>query len=100
MVFSPFVLLAKASTSITAGGEEASSGLTAKIGDFFQFFFSKLPACISGLFILGVSIGLARMVRGIVEGKISSRVDEEHQEMVVLGGRIAYVYTLAIGITT
>lgn len=100
MHFSPFVIAAKAATGITAVGEEASSGLTAKIGDFFQFFFTKLPAWIAGFIILGVSIGLARMVRSIVENKISSRVDEEHQEMVVLGGRIAYVTTLAVGITT
>lgn len=99
MAFSPFVLLAQVSTQITTAGEEASTGLISKISHFFQFFFTQLPTWIAAFIVFGLSIGVAKIIRSTVETKISSKVDEEHQEIVILGGRIAYVSTLAIGIT-
>lgn len=80
-------------------GEEIQSGLVGKIADMIAFFFGKLPSWIAAIIVFVLSVGAAKIIRKAVESRISEKIDEEHQEILVLAGRISYVGTLAIGIT-
>lgn len=60
----------------------------------------KLPLFFAGLFILVLSFFLAKIVKSIVENKLSERgLDDEHKEVQVLSGRLVYAIVLVIGVT-
>lgn len=78
---------------------EAGAGLEDKITDFFNFLISRIPSWIAGFLVFVLTIVVAKIAKGAVESRISSRIDEEHQEILVLAGRVTYFGTLALGIT-
>lgn len=79
--------------------EEAPIGLAGKIASMLEFFFDRVPYWIAAFVVFIVSIGIAKMMKNFVEGRLSAKIDEEHQEVLVLAGRLTYVGTLALGIT-
>ncbi len=90
---------AQAAKKVAEEGEAIQSGLVGKIADVVGFFFGKLPGWIAAVVVFVVSIGAAKVIRKAVESRIAAKIDEEHQEVLVLAGRISYVGTLSIGIT-
>lgn len=89
----------RAAKKVVEDGEGAPSGLVSKIAEMIGFFFTRLPSWIAAGIVFVLSIGAAKIVRKIVETRIAEKIDEEHQEILLLAGRISYVSTLAVGIT-
>lgn len=90
----------KAASSLTDKSGEAAETLSDKIAALINFILGRIPLWIAAGIVFVASIGIARMVKSAVESRISEKIDEEHQEILVLAGRISYVTTLAIGFTT
>lgn len=85
--------------ALGSGANEASAGLAAQIAEFFTFLIGRVPSWIAGFVVFVLSIFVAKMAKSSVESKISDQVDEEHQGVLILAGRVTYFGTLVLGIT-
>lgn len=74
-------------------------GFADKIGAFADFVIGQIPSWIAGFVVFVLTIFVSKLAKTAVESRISSKVDEEHQEVLVLAGRVTYFGTLALGIT-
>lgn len=83
----------------TLAKDEASNGLADKIASFFDYIISQVPGWIAGLILFVLAFAVAKIAKVAVESRISDKVDEEHQEVLVLAGRVSYFGTLVVGIT-
>lgn len=94
-----FTQVALAATRLNAAGEEVKGDLSDKIAGFFDYLIGQIPSWIAGFILFVITIFIAKMAKAAVESRISDQVDEEHQEVLVLAGRVTYFGTLVIGIT-
>lgn len=92
--------VALAAANVVAGktAEAEQSGLVSNLAELINAFIGKIPQWIAAFVILVVFFGLSRIAKSAVEGKMASKLDEEHQDLLVLSGRITYVGTLTLGI--
>lgn len=93
-----FVQMLQART-LSGTGEEVKSGLAEKIAGFFDYLIGQVPSWIAGFIVFVITIFIAKLAKSAVENRISNQVDEEHQEVMVLAGRVTYFGTLVVGIT-
>ncbi|MBI5152533.1 mechanosensitive ion channel [Candidatus Peregrinibacteria bacterium] len=92
--------IAKAAASGLAGASnEVQSGLANKVAGFFDYIIGRVPSWIAGVIVFVLSIIVAKLAKSAVESRIESQIDEEHQEVLVLAGRVTYFGTLVVGIT-
>jgi small-conductance mechanosensitive channel len=94
-----FLQIAQAATGITTTGDDVKNGLADKIAGFFDYMIGQVPSWIAGFLFFVATIFIAKMAKSAVESKIGDQVDEEHQEVLVLAGRVTYFGTLTLGIT-
>lgn len=95
-----FLEIAKAATTGLAGvSNEMQSGLANKVAGFFDYIIGRVPSWIAGVVVFILSIIVAKLAKSAVESRIESQIDEEHQEVLVLAGRVTYFGTLIVGIT-
>lgn len=92
----PLVYLA-AKTAAT--GDGASEGLAEKIAAFFDYFIGQIPSWIAGVIVFILSFGVAKIVKAAIESRLADKIDDEHQEVMVLAGRVSYFGALIFGIT-
>ncbi|MEK9132696.1 MAG: mechanosensitive ion channel family protein [Patescibacteria group bacterium] len=94
-----FLQIAKAAQTASGTGDAANAGLTEKVAGFFEYMVGQVPSWIAAFIIFVLSIFVAKLAKNAVESRIESQVDEEHQEVMVLAGRVTYFGTLVLGIT-
>lgn len=95
-----FLEVALAATrSVGVSGDEVKVGLADKIAGFFDYIIGQVPSWIAGFIVFVLTIFVARIAKAAVESRISDRIDEEHQEVMVLAGRVTYFGILILGIT-
>lgn len=92
-------LVALAANTLADGGGGVKNGLAEKIASFFDFMIGRIPNWIAGFIVFVLAIFVAKLAKTAVESRISDQVDEEHQEVLVLAGRVTYFGALALGIT-
>lgn len=85
--------------TLAGGGEAATSGLAEKIAVMFDFLLNAIPSWIAGFLVFLLSIVIAKIAKNSVENRISDQIDEEHQEVLVVSGRVTYVVVMTVGIT-
>lgn len=68
-------------------------------GDPFAFILEKFPLWITAIVVFGLSVVLGLVVKNIVENRIATKIDDEHQEIRIISGRVAFMTVLVIGIT-
>lgn len=68
------------------------------IQEIVQTVIDKSPYWLVGFIIIIMTFIFAKVVRGIVSDKVASKLDDDHQDVVVLVGRTTYVCILTIGI--
>lgn len=83
----------------SASSEAVRSGLADKIAQMFDYVILQIPSWIAAFIVLVLSVIVAKLARAAVESRISGQIDEEHQEVLVVSGRITYVSVLIVGIT-
>lgn len=90
-----FLILAADTLNKQAG----NSSFADKIGAFFDYIIGQVPGWIAGLILFVLAFVVAKIAKAAVESRISDQIDEEHQEVLVLAGRVSYFGTLVVGIT-
>ncbi len=90
------MLKAYAATSADGVASETAS----ELANLIQLIFTRIPLWIAGFIVIILSILAAKIARKVVENKLAEKgIEEEHQELQILGGRIAYTTVLTLGIT-
>lgn len=86
-----------AATSITTQvADESASDL----GQLLQLIITKIPLWIAAAILIFVAVLIAKISRRIVENKLADKgIGQDHREMQILGGRLAYSTVLILGIT-
>ena len=93
------MLTAYAATA-TGTASDVSSGTVEKLAWVLNLLTEKIPLWIAAVIMIFVLILLAKLARRIVEEKLADKgIDESHQEVQILGGRITYAVVLTIGVT-
>lgn len=93
------MLTAYAATATDAAGK-VSDGTVAKLAWVLDLLTEKIPLWIAAFILIFVFMLVARIARKIIEEKLADKgIDEDHQEVQILGGRIAYAVVLTLGIT-
>lgn len=65
-----------------------------------ELVITKIPLWITALIFVFATILLAKMARVMVENKLAEKgLEEDHREVQILGGRMAYSVVLTLGIT-
>lgn len=94
-----FLDIAKAATTMSGAADSAKNGLSDKVANFFEYLLGQIPGWIAGFIVFVLAIFIAKMAKNAVEARLETQVDEEHQEVMVLAGRVTYFGTLIVGIT-
>lgn len=94
-----FLQIAQAASGVTTTGDDVKNGLADKIAGFFDYMIGQVPSWIAGFLLFVATIFIAKLAKSAVESRIGDQVDEEHQEVLVLAGRVTYFGTLTLGIT-
>jgi small conductance mechanosensitive channel len=63
------------------------------------FILSNLPLWITAVIILVASLIIAFIVKKAVENRLAATVAEEHQEVLLLSGRVSFVTVTVLGVT-
>lgn len=93
------MLAARALAASPGAADEAKNGLAEKIAGFFDFIIGQVPSWIAGFVVFILTIFVAKLAKNAVESRISDQIDEEHQEVLVLSGRITFFGIMALGVT-
>ena len=81
--------------------EEASSGGAFDIGRMVEYILGKIPLWIGAAILIFATFILAKVARKIVENKLAdSGIEEDHQELQILGGRMVYISIVTVGVTS
>ncbi|MFA7685246.1 MAG: mechanosensitive ion channel family protein [Candidatus Gracilibacteria bacterium] len=85
-----------ANTAVNNIQEDTTSQLTSLV----EMIVTKIPLWIAAFIVIILTFLLARIARSVVESKMAEKgVEEEHKEVQALGGRIAYMTVMTIGVT-
>ncbi|PKL36599.1 hypothetical protein CVV38_01715 [Candidatus Peregrinibacteria bacterium HGW-Peregrinibacteria-1] len=85
--------------------KETAEVVTRSFGEEIQFFFASLggriPLWITAFIVAIIALIIAKISRRIIERKLAKHgIEEENNEMEIIGGRITYVVILVIGFTS
>lgn len=80
-------------------GDDVRNGLSDRIADFFDFVIGQIPSWIAAFVVFVLTIFVAKIAKNAVESRISDQIDEEHQEVLVLAGRMTFFGIMILGIT-
>lgn len=84
----------------TPDAEEVASGTVLELAKLVELVITKIPLWIAGAIVVILSVLVAKLAKSIVANKLEEKgVGEEHKELQILGGRIAYSTVLILGIT-
>lgn len=80
--------------------EQIAGDTASQLGGLVEIIVVKIPLFIAAFIVLVLFYLLARIGRNMVENKLEeSGLEQEHQEVQILGGRIAFATILILGIT-
>ncbi len=65
--------------------------------DVLGFVLENLPLWITAIIVLIVSAILGVILKNMVESKIASRITSEHQEFLIISGRLTFVAVIVVG---
>lgn len=84
----------------TTGTSQAASDTASELTQLIELVITKIPLWIAAIIVIVLSIFAARIARRMVENKMAEKgIEEEHKEVQILGGRIAYSSVLIMGFT-
>jgi len=85
--------------AVSTSTDKIAGDTASQLANLIEVVIGKIPLWIAAFIVIIFAVLLAKIARGVVEGKLADKIDEEHQEIQILGGRITYVAFLTIGIT-
>lgn len=101
--FSTLLLVLINALSIPAAFAQVASSTTAKdtgsSWNILGFVLQSLPLWITAIVVFVLSLGVGIMVKSVVESRLAAKVENEHQEVMIIAGRVAFVGVAVIGTT-
>ncbi len=94
-IFGLQVAFAQTAFAQSAGTEKDASSSWNIIG----FVLAKLPMWITAIIVFILSLVVGAMVKSVVESRLAAKVENEHQEIMIIAGRVAFVGVAVIGTT-
>lgn len=87
--------------SATDSANQVATGTASKLAEFIEVIITeKIPLWILAFIVIACAFVVAKIARKIVENKLAEKgVEEEHEELQILGGRLTYSAVLTVGIT-
>lgn len=84
----------------SANPNEIAGETANQLANLIQLVIGKIPLWIAAFVVISLSFLAAKIVRTIVINKMAEKgIEEEHEEIQILGGRMAYAGILILGIT-
>jgi len=81
----------------------AQAGTAAKTSestfDILGFVLSNLPLWITAIIVFVLSVVIGSILKGTVENRMAAKITEEHQEILIISGRLTFVGIVVIGAT-
>ena len=65
--------------------------------DILGFVLTNLPLWITAMVVFALSMILGTILKGVVENRLASKISEEHQEILIISGRMTFVGIVIIG---
>ncbi|MFO0780295.1 MAG: mechanosensitive ion channel [Candidatus Gracilibacteria bacterium] len=65
--------------------------------DILGYVLSSLPLWITAIVVFIISMILGSMLKGVVENRMAAKITEEHQELLIISGRLTFVGIVVIG---
>ncbi len=87
-----------AAASASSAGRTAATETSSGLQEFLTALVDKAPYWIAGIIVIIFSFALAKVVKGMVVNRVASKLDDDHQDVVVLVGRTTYVLVLTLGL--
>ena len=87
-----------AAVSATSAGRTAATETSSGLQEFLTTLLDRAPYWIAGIIVMVFSLVVAKVVKKIVVDRVAAKLDEEHQDVVVLVGRTTYVLVLTLGL--
>lgn len=79
----------------------AQTNAAAKTGettfDILGFVLNNLPLWITAIIVFVMSMVLGAMLKRTVENRLAAKITEEHQELLIISGRLTFVGMVIIG---
>jgi len=71
-----------------------------QLASLIELVITRIPLWIAAFIVIVLTVFLAKIIKSMVENKMAEKgIEDEHKEVQILGGRIAYVVVLTIGMT-
>lgn len=84
----------------TSGTSQVASDTASELTQLLQLMIAKIPLWIAAFIVIVLSVLAAKIARKMIENKLAEKgIEEEHKEVQILGGRIAYSSVLILGFT-
>ncbi|MFA6918020.1 MAG: mechanosensitive ion channel family protein [Candidatus Gracilibacteria bacterium] len=81
-------------------GSDVAGESTSELAKLVVVIVERIPLWIAAFVVLMLSFLVAKIIRTMVENKMAEKgIEDEHKEVQLLGGRVAYVVVLTIGAT-
>lgn len=92
-------MLTAYAASATEAGEQVASGTALELANLISAFLGQIPLIFAGGIVIFLAYLAAQLGRTMVMGKLAERIEDEHKEIQILGGRMTYSGILIIGVT-
>ena len=84
----------------TNAANQVAGDTASELAKLIEMVIAKIPLWIAAFIVIVLSVLVAKMARSIVENKMAEKgIEEEHQEVQILAGRLTYIGVLTLGIT-
>lgn len=77
-----------------ANAAEKTGGATF---DILGYVLTSLPLWITAIVVFVLSMVVGSILKGIVENRMAAKITEEHQELLIISGRLTFVGIVVIG---
>ncbi|MBT4916826.1 mechanosensitive ion channel family protein [Candidatus Peregrinibacteria bacterium] len=86
--------------SATDSANQVASGTASELAKLIELVITKIPLWIAAVIVIMLSFVAAKIARKIVENKLAEKgIEEEHEELQILGGRLVYSGVVTLGFT-
>jgi len=86
--------------SATDSANQVAGGTATELAKLIELVLTKIPLWIAAFLVIVLTFLVAKIARKIVENKMAEKgIEEEHEELQILGGRLVYSGVVIMGIT-
>jgi small-conductance mechanosensitive channel len=84
----------------TTSANNIPENTASQLASLIELIITRIPLWIAAFIVIVLAIFLAKIMKSVVENKMAEKgIEDEHKEVQILGGRIAYITVLTIGMT-